>query len=111
MSNAAFGHARERKVAARLTGENWWVMRSAGSKGAADLVCLKAERQPMMLQVKATAAGPFAGFGPSERQVLLAAAAQAGARCFVVWWPKRGKEVWIAPDEWPSDRRANLRST
>jgi Holliday junction resolvase len=103
VSNASFGHARERKVAARLQSENWWVMRSAGSKGAADLVCLKAERQPMMLQVKGTKT-PFAGFGPADRAKLLEVAKQAGARCFVVWWPRHGEEVWIPPDQWPKAR-------
>jgi Holliday junction resolvase len=94
------GIQRERQVADRLASEHWWVMRAAGSKGVADLVCLKAGRKSMMLQVKSTKT-PFAGFGPTDRAELLRAAEQAGARCFVVWWPKHGKEVWLAPDEWP----------
>jgi Holliday junction resolvase len=103
MSNAAFGHGRERKVFGRLQAEGWYVMRSAGSKGAADLICLKAERQPMMLQVKGTKT-PWDGFGPAARAQLLRAAQQAGARCFVVWWPRQGEEVWIPPDQWPKPR-------
>lgn len=111
MSHARFGHQRERQVAARLTAESWYVMRAAGSHGEADLIALKAERRPMMLQIKGTAGGPFSGFPPAERAALLDAAQRAGAVPFLVHWPKRGKERWYGVDEWPSDRRANIRST
>ena len=99
------GINRERQVAARLTAENWWVMRAAGSKGVADLVCLKAGRKPLMLEIKSTAAGPFAGFGPAKREDLRLSAEQSGATPFLVWWPSHGKEVWLGLDEWPPDRR------
>jgi|GEM_PF-2417622 len=99
------GIQRERQVAARLQSENWWVMRSAGSKGVADLVCLHTGRKPMMLEIKSTTAGPFAGFGPAKREALREAAEQSGAVPFVVWWPKHGKEVWLGLDQWPADRR------
>jgi Holliday junction resolvase len=101
MSHARFGHDRERKLAAQLGEDNWFVMRAAGSLGVADLVCLKAGRQPMMLEVKATSRGPFSGFPPADRRELLARAEQAGARAFLVHWPKHGKPTWYAPPEWP----------
>ena len=101
MSNAAFGHARERKVAAQLGEDGWYVVRSAGSHGAADLIALKAERKPMMIQVKGVAAGPFTGFPPAERRELLEIARQSGALAFLVHWPKHGKAKWYGVEEWP----------
>jgi Holliday junction resolvase len=101
VSNAAFGHGRERKVAAQLTESGWFVLRAAGSLGVADLIALKAGHKPMMLEVKATARGPFAGFPPADRAELIAAAEQSGARAFLVHWPKHGQPKWFAPPEWP----------
>jgi Holliday junction resolvase len=98
------GIQRERDLAAQLGEDGWWVARAAGSKGEADLVCLKAGRRPMMLEVKSTTAGPFAGFGPEKRAALIRAAAQSGARPFLVWWPKHRKPAWLAPTEWPPIR-------
>lgn len=99
------GINRERQVAARLQTENWWVMRAAGSKGVADLVCLHRGRKPMMLEIKSNSGSPFAGFGPAKRQALREAAEQAGAIPFLVNYPSHGKEVWYGLDQWPSDRR------
>ena len=97
------GIQRERALAAQLGEEGWWVMRAAGSKGVADLVCLHRGRKPMMLEIKSTKAGPWAGFGPQKRRELRDAAEQAGAIPFLVWHPKNGKEVWFGLDQWPSD--------
>lgn len=55
----------------------------------------------MMLEVKATSRGPFAGFPPADRRELIAAAEQAGACAFLVHWPKHGEAKWYAPPEWP----------
>jgi hypothetical protein len=41
-----------------------------------------------------------------KREALLDAAAQAGASCFLVWWPRHGKAEWFGVDQWPPDRRA-----
>jgi len=92
-------------MAEQMGEAGWWVLRAAGSLGVADLVCLKAGRRPMMLEIKSTTAGPFDGFGPAKRQALIDAAAQAGASCFLVWWPRHGKPQWFGVDEWPPDRR------
>lgn len=101
MSNASFGHSRERFLARQLQDEGWHVLRSAGSKGEADLIALKAGRTPRMIEVKATARSPFAGFPPQDRAELLAAAAKAGAEAWLVWHPKRGESKWIPPGDWP----------
>jgi Holliday junction resolvase len=105
MSNASFGHARERKVAAQLGEDGWFVLRAAGSLGVADLIALKAGRKPMMLEVKATSRGPFAGFPPADRQELIAVAKQSGALPFLVHWPKHGKAKWYGVEEWPGARQ------
>jgi len=103
MSN--FGHNRERQLADRLRKEEgWYVFRSAGSLGVADLIAMHKGRATRFIEVKATKAGPFAGFGPSDRADLLEAAEMAGAQAWLVWWPKYGKPKWIPPGEWPGRR-------
>jgi len=99
MSN--FGHQRERQVKKKLETDGWLVVRAAGSLGCADLVALKAEHHPMILEVKATARGPFAGFPPADRREFLEAANRAGAVGFLVWWPKYKQPSWLSPSEWP----------
>jgi Holliday junction resolvase len=101
---ANFGHNRERQVLKRLQEDNWYVLRAAGSLGVADLIAMKKGREVRMIEVKATKAGPYAGFGPADRAELLAAAEQAGAQAWLVWWPRHGKEKWIPPGEWPKKR-------
>ena len=100
MSN--FGHERERKLKRELESRGWLVVRAAGSLGVADLIALKAGHTPMILEVKATARGPFSGFPPADRAEFLEAVALSGCVGFLVWWPKRSKPIWLAPDEWPS---------
>ena len=99
MSN--FGHHRERQLKKRIEADGWFVIRAPASLGVADLVALKLGHQPRMIEVKATARGPFAGFPPADRAELLDAAAKAGAVPWLVWWKKHGKPVWLASDDWP----------
>lgn len=83
----------------------WVVARSAGSRGAADLVCVRAGGYtPILCQVKTDKAGPFANFGPEARRELLAEAQQAGARALLLWWPPRGPKRFLYADEggWPN---------
>jgi Holliday junction resolvase len=98
---ANFGHNRERQVLRKLQDEGWYVLRAAGSLGVADLIALHKGREPRMIEVKATKAGPFAGFGPADRADLIAAAEQAGAQAWLVHWPRHGKMKWIPPCDWP----------
>jgi len=95
------GIERERKVRRHLEAEGWWTVRAAGSLGDADVLALKAGSEPLMIEVKSTAAGPFHSFGPGDRQALLGAATVAGARAVLIWWPPRKPMKWIWPEEWP----------
>jgi hypothetical protein len=62
------GAVRERQVQDQLERNGWVVTRCAGSKGhgAYDLHCSKAGYPTRLVQVKATAAGPFSGFPPAS---------------------------------------------
>lgn len=104
MRGSAFGAAKEREVAERLEGEGWLVIRTAGSLGEADLVCLKAGQRPMLIQVKGGDGNTFRAFGPAARIALKIAGAKAGADVFLCKWRKATKSwEFIAPDAWPPD--------
>lgn len=94
------GHNRERQVKDKLIQDGWWCIRAAGSLGDADVVAIK-DGRILFVEVKATKAGRFSGFGPQDRRELLEAAGVAGAEAWLAWWPSRGKLVWVPSDEWP----------
>jgi Holliday junction resolvase len=100
------GHDRERAVKRLLQTQDWWVARAAGSLGDADLVALRSDRRPRLIEVKSTAGGPYERFGPHDRASLLWAAKMAGAEAWLAWWPPRGKLVWLHSSEWPQPRTA-----
>lgn len=99
MASPQLGIRRERQVKQILESHGWWVCRAAGSLGDADLVALKEGPlvESLMIEVKATTAGPFAGFGPKARRELVDAAARAGAAPVLAHWPVRGRLVWLEP--------------
>jgi Holliday junction resolvase len=94
------GHDRERAVKKLLEEEGWLVVRAAGSLGY-DLVALKLDHAPRVIEVKSTAQSPYEHFGPQDRAELLAAAERAGAVAELAYWPSRGKLRWIKSEEWP----------
>ena len=96
-----FGHRRERQVKALLEEEGWFVIRAPGSLGTCDLAALKLRSTPMLIEVKATAAGPFHSFGPADRKALLEAAEKAGGEAVLAWWPANKELRWIPVSEWP----------
>jgi hypothetical protein len=68
MSTAASGRAREHKIRDELTAHGWHlVARSAGSKGAADLVMVHAEYGLALIQVGTDKKS----LGPADRNRLL----------------------------------------
>jgi Holliday junction resolvase len=96
------GSRFELKSKALLIRDGWQVTKAGGSLGAADLVALKAGERPLLVQVKATAGGPFAHFGPGERGELLSVARGAGAVPVLAWWKPRAREhKLIESYDWP----------
>lgn len=96
------GTAREHQVIKQQRAEGWIVYRAAGSMGCADFVALRRGYVPHLVQVKATAGGPYERFGPAERRLLVEEAHEAGARPALCWWPPNKPQLWIPPSEWPS---------
>jgi Holliday junction resolvase len=80
-------------------------MRAPASLGVADVVALRADRsgrcEARLIEVKSTAAGPYAKFGPASRKKLRETAEMAGAQAYLCWWPKRKEPVWIHSTDWP----------
>lgn len=85
----------------KLRAEGWIVYRAAGSHGCADLVALMAGRTPMLVQVKASAKGPWDHFRPDERVALRAEAERAGADAVLCHWPARGSMLLLHSEGWP----------
>lgn len=78
-------------------------VRGAGSKGA-DIVAGKGG-QTIAVEVKATKAGPWSGFGPAKRKDFRAFCHQAGWSPVLVWWPTDRKKPLIVPESgWPKDK-------
>jgi Holliday junction resolvase len=110
---SSFGHDRERQVKRKLEEDGWVVLRSPASKGDFDLIATRPEFHPSphantpplaevrIIEVKATAAGPYHSFGKADRRQILATAVRAGATAWLAYWPKRGSLQWIAAEDWP----------
>lgn len=128
------GLGRELDVRDYLTGQGWEAWRTA--KEIADVIAIPhfdkaihpkfgqwrfdptatAERLghsrggyqwcPLLVQVKSTAAGPYADFSPHARHLLIEAAARCGAAAWLVHWPPRNRPRWIPSEEWPLSKLA-----
>jgi hypothetical protein len=55
-----------------------------------------------LVQVKGNKGSPWMNFRATERAALWAEALAAGGQAWLVHWPPRGQQRWIAPDEWPN---------
>lgn len=95
------GALRERQVKKLLEDEGWFVVKVGGSLGCADLVALKAQYVPRLIQVKAQERTPWDGFGPEARLQMKTVALAAGAKAELCWWPSRKRPVFIDSDDWP----------
>lgn len=102
MNSKAKGSAKERQSKKLLEADGWQVTKAGGSLGCADLVALQAGERPLLVQVKATAAGPFTHFGPAERAELVETAKRAGAVPILAWWKPRARaHRLIETFDWP----------
>lgn len=86
-ANRRSGDYFERSTKAALADHGWWVVRAAGSLGAADIVALRQGSASLLISCKTTGKLPRA-----ERETLVAAAHKAGARPILATRTRRG---WI----------------
>jgi Holliday junction resolvase len=91
MTNRQRGDYFERQVRETLMAHGWFVIRSAGSLGIADLVALRHDRTPALVSCKLSGR-----IDPKERMALLDAAEMAGARAVVAMRPKGGRVLMAA---------------
>ncbi|MDG7037388.1 MAG: hypothetical protein JRM72_08410 [Nitrososphaerota archaeon] len=68
------GRALEYRVKRQLEDDGWFVTRSSGSHGPADLVALKRGRPPLLVQCKANGR-----ISPEEREELVKVSKSVGA--------------------------------
>lgn len=100
MTRYQTGSVKERKVITILESAGWIAYRSAGSHGMADVIALCIGFQPLLVQVKASAGGPFEHFRPDERWGLITEARVAGAMPVLAWWPSRRPLQWRPGPAW-----------
>lgn len=91
MNNRSRGDYFERQVRDALRAAGWYVIRSAGSQGAADLIALRAGNTPLLVQCKLGGR-----ISRPERQALLDAAFGAGGRPIVALRPQGGRIQLLA---------------
>lgn len=99
------GRRRELDTLSILRDDNWVAVRLAW--GCADIVAMRFDETTRLIQVKATAGGPYEHFGPVDRQALIEMADMAGAEAWLAWWPpRRGVIVpnWLSAEDWPPVR-------
>lgn len=71
-----------------------------------DLVPVFGWTNALLIEVKSTAAGPYAHFGRADRIAMRMTATRIGAGAFLAWWPPGGKLQWIGSSQWPAERKA-----
>ena len=74
----------------------------SGESWVADLVALRAGNRPRLIEVKATARGPYEHFRPAAR-VRLRALRVGWADAVMAWWPSRGSVASYLESEWPNE--------
>jgi Holliday junction resolvase len=97
MGNRQRGDYFERQTRDALAGCGWYVVRSAGSLGVADLVALRVGRRPLLVSCKLSGR-----IDPGERADLIAAAVMAGARPMLA---QRERAGWVSVSSVPSSGR------
>lgn len=104
MSTATQGRTREHRVRDELIAHGWFlVARSAGSKGAADLVMVHPTHGLALVQVGT----PSKSLGPDDRERLCHLADLCGALALIAVVVPRQGVAWrqvkrVEPSRWPA---------
>lgn len=103
--SSRLGNTKENRVRDWWAAQGWIAMCGRCSRGPADVICIKDDEQPRLIQVKGDAGSPWVNFRPKDRAELVAAAGVAGGVALLAWWPKgaRGPEwpKYFTSDKWP----------
>lgn len=105
MSAKARGNQRENAVARIMREEGYVVASMRQSLGGGDLMAARGLNDGIdlrLVEVKGTAAGPYATFSKKARREMLEYARLAGASAHLAWWPPKGKLTWIPSHKWPN---------
>ena len=105
MTGQARGTRRDRQVRDWYAERDWFAICARGSHGCADVLAIRSDRRPQLVQVKSTAGGPYERFSPQDRAELEFAAELGGADALLAWWPPNGQLRFIPASEWPDRRR------
>lgn len=102
------GLTAERRVARYLAERDFLVSSRRRYKGAGDILAVQHPTlpqtwNPLLIEVKAHAAGPFAGFSPADRKDLSSTARQYGCEPMLAWVTNPGI-FWIGEEDWPDAR-------
>ena len=106
------GTRAENEVVATLRERGWYAWRllpttndrddEVVGSGVADVIALRAGSRPRLIEVKATKAGPYAGFVPARRVRLSEVAKEADADALLAWKEPRKGIRFIPEAAWPS---------
>ena len=103
MSGEARGRTAEIRLMAELAGSGWLCGSRRHLAGPGDVLAVRSDRMPMLIEVKTTAKGPWERFGPKDRNRLRSASAAVGAEPVVAWKPPRARAwKYIRLHEWPA---------
>lgn len=99
------GNQRENAVRDHLVEEGWFAMCGRASRGPADILAIKLNHRPLLIQVNSDKGRPWANFRPQERADLVASARGVGGEAWLAWWPPRGELCWMPSGVWPTHKK------
>jgi Holliday junction resolvase len=102
LNTARKGNAKELRTAELLSDDGWVVASRRHIAGPGDLLAVKGDRATRLIEVKATAAGPYAHFGPADRRTLSRYADLHGLVPELAWWaPGSRVPEFFGEADWP----------
>jgi hypothetical protein len=108
------GIAAERKVARDLTEKGFLVSSRRHAPGAGDILAVQRQSvpltwDPLLVEVKATDAGPYAGFPPEDRTLMRETGFHFNLEPVLAW--VCGERIfYIAESDWPNDPPAERKT-